>query len=580
MPPGLGQSASCSRSYAHFTEDWSVCLARGSCGGDQGLSIDVTALLPVNSIPKYYNSTSYLREYKSLLKKQQGNKALTSRATGFGTRDHKSKRTVDTLQAAIGSVEIQVSIDTVHPTSIDTVHPTSIDTLYPTSIDTAHQPSIDTAHQPSIDTVHPPSTDTVHPPSTDTVHLPSNTTWLEAEKGEVLILKVDENEMLRDEEGRTRNSAGQLINAQGAVIPDKSTDVSSCDLVPDVDREITMEDFLELEDETQPENLDHNLEKKLDDYQHTSKRDLETSLEASIDRHPPYIIDRHPPYIIDQHTPYIIDHHPRDSIDLHPPESIDRHPVLDEPYGFVVEMEPIEERVHESEASRNDDYKHLRPLTCAEEVVGLHKRVKRIHDPVKIVVPCPVVEVESPIPPDRSMQFSSYIEVLDDNQYVEASQRGLRFRDEVDKGPAEPVSIDTDRTPSIDINKSASIDTTTSPSIDTTASPSIDTITSSSIDTGRVSQHKVFDVCGNLRDGETTTRSDKSGRKKKRNWKKRKRIMGDSQLSLISRFSDGVRKSRVHSICFSQPFAKLQALLIAEMIDKGEESMEEAFTQE
>ncbi|KAF3574163.1 hypothetical protein F2Q69_00058639 [Brassica cretica] len=27
--------------------------------------------------------------------------------------------------------------------------------------------------------------------------------------------------MLRDEEGRTRNSAGQLINAQGAVIPDR-----------------------------------------------------------------------------------------------------------------------------------------------------------------------------------------------------------------------------------------------------------------------------------------------------------------------------------------------------------------------
>ncbi|KAF2561536.1 hypothetical protein F2Q70_00015467 [Brassica cretica] len=45
----------------------------------------------------------------------------------------------------------------------------------------------------------------------------------------------------------------------------KSTDVSSCDLFPDVGREITMEDFLELEDEAQPENLDHNLEKKLDD---------------------------------------------------------------------------------------------------------------------------------------------------------------------------------------------------------------------------------------------------------------------------------------------------------------------------
>ncbi|KAF2609479.1 hypothetical protein F2Q68_00045016 [Brassica cretica] len=58
---------------------------------------------------------------------------------------HKSKRAVDTLQAAIGSVEIQASIDTIHPAS------------------------------------------------------------------------VDENEMLRDEEGRTLNNAGQLINAQGDV---------------------------------------------------------------------------------------------------------------------------------------------------------------------------------------------------------------------------------------------------------------------------------------------------------------------------------------------------------------------------
>ncbi|KAF2576726.1 hypothetical protein F2Q70_00002776 [Brassica cretica] len=77
---------------------------------------------------------------------------------------HKSKRAVDTLQAAIGSIEIQMSIDTVHLTSIDTTHLTSIDTVHPTSIDTAHQPSIDT----------------VHPPSTDTVHLPSDTTCLEA----------------------------------------------------------------------------------------------------------------------------------------------------------------------------------------------------------------------------------------------------------------------------------------------------------------------------------------------------------------------------------------------------------------
>lgn len=65
-------------------------------------------------------------------------------------------------------------------------------------------------------------------------------------------------------------------------------------------------------------------------------------------------------------------------------------------------------------------------------------------------------------------------------------------------------------------------------------------------------------------------RSDKSREKKRRIWKNRKRIKGDPQLSLIPHFSDGVRKPRVRSRCFSQPFAKLKALLIAEMIDKGE----------
>ena len=158
---------------------------------------------------------------------------------------HKSKRAVDTLQAAIGSVEIQASIDTIHPASIDTVHPMSIDTVQPTSIDTIQLVSDDnvhngtihsstvhrgtvhryTFHPTSIDTVHPGTVhrDTVHPNTVhpDTVHpVKNNTTCGETEKIEVLILKVDENGMLRDEEGRTRNSAGQLINAQGAVIPD------------------------------------------------------------------------------------------------------------------------------------------------------------------------------------------------------------------------------------------------------------------------------------------------------------------------------------------------------------------------
>ncbi|KAF3597459.1 hypothetical protein DY000_02021704 [Brassica cretica] len=316
--------------------------------------------------------------------------------------------------------------------------------------------------------------------------------------------------------------------------------------------EVTMEDFLELEEWL--EDMDQNSKKKLDDNQHTSRGDLETS-KASIDRHQPDEIDRHPHSIIDRH----------------PPEIVDRYPSLDELPGNIVELEPVEESVHESEASCNVDSKHLRPLIWTEQADEFHKRVKRIHDPVKFVVPCAIFEVDSPIPPDKGVHLSSYIEVLDDHQHVEASQRGLQFRDEVDKGPAKPVSIATDRIPSIDTNKHASIDTTTSPSINTTPSPSIDTTTSSSLYTGHVSEQKEFSVCVNLWDGDTTTRSDKSGGKKRRNWKKRKGIKDSSQYSLIPHFSNGVRKSRVRNRCFSQPFAKLRALIIAEMIDKGEE---------
>ncbi|KAF2532226.1 hypothetical protein F2Q70_00029403 [Brassica cretica] len=203
-------------------------------------------------------------------------------------------------------------------------------------------------------------------------------------------------------------------------------------------------------------------------------------------------------------------------------------------------MEPIEEIMYMSNVSHLVVPKYQRPPVWIEEAAEFHKRVKRIHDLMKIVVPCAVFKAESSIPPDRSMQFSSYIEVLDDHQHVEASQKGLRFRDEVDKGPAEATSIDTGRIPSNDTNKPASINT----------------ISSTSIDTGRISEQKEFDVCENLRDGDTTTRSDKSGGKKRRNWKKRKRIMGDSQLSLIPHFSDGFRKSKERSICFSKPFAK------------------------
>ncbi|KAF3567519.1 hypothetical protein DY000_02015762 [Brassica cretica] len=74
----------------------------------------------------------------------------------------------------------------------------------------------------------------------------------------------------------------------------------------DGDREVTMEDFLELEEWL--EDMDQNSKKKkLDDDQHTSRGDLETSPKASIDRHQPDGIDRQPPHIIDQRPPYIID---------------------------------------------------------------------------------------------------------------------------------------------------------------------------------------------------------------------------------------------------------------------------------
>ncbi|CAG7896981.1 unnamed protein product [Brassica rapa] len=93
----------------------------------------------------------------------------------------------------------------------------------------------------------------------------------------------------------------------------KSTNISN------VDKDITMEDFLEPEDEEQLENWDHDLEMKLDD-------DLETSPKANIDRHPSDIYQ----------TPH---------------DDINRHPWLDEPPEYMIETEPIVERMYESKTS-------------------------------------------------------------------------------------------------------------------------------------------------------------------------------------------------------------------------------------
>ncbi|WZZ32268.1 hypothetical protein YC2023_015669 [Brassica napus] len=43
------QNCTNARSYACFIEEWLVCLARGSCRGDEGLSIDETTLVSIES---------------------------------------------------------------------------------------------------------------------------------------------------------------------------------------------------------------------------------------------------------------------------------------------------------------------------------------------------------------------------------------------------------------------------------------------------------------------------------------------------------------------------------------------------
>ena len=127
-----------------------------------------------------------------------------------------------------------------------------------------------------------------------------------------------------------------------------------------------MEDFLKLEEWL--EDMDQNSKKKLDDDQHTSRGDLETS-KASIDQHQPDEIDRQPSHIIDQRPSYIIDRqstdsidlHPHSIIDLHPPDCIDRHTWLDELPGYMVELEQVEERMYMSKAPHLAVPKHQRP---------------------------------------------------------------------------------------------------------------------------------------------------------------------------------------------------------------------------
>ncbi|KAF2595162.1 hypothetical protein F2Q70_00044036 [Brassica cretica] len=473
---------------------------------------------------------------------------------------HKSKRAVDTLQETIDSVKIQASIDTIHPPSIDTihlmlidsidtiplvsentirpgtvhrgtvhmdtVHPMSIDTVYLKSIDTVYSLLIDTVHSLSIDTVYHASIDTVHCDTVhyNTVHLgtvhpnivypvKNDTTCGETEKIEVFILKVDENEMLRNEEGRTRNSAGQLINTQGAVIPDVIVvaEMNEFDLSREWYDWVGQYPF-------------HGLP-------HQDPRSHIEELEYLVSRSEQNEVSEY--HMLCKIFPYSIYGDAFNWFSQLQPGSITSWDDIERAflYKFLYDAEATRKK------EKNDKWDRFLASLDEEYMIPIH--------------------------------------LLDEIMAKRDEQHGFG---EPSKAKEAETSYPTSTLN--DTSTSTSIDGTTSTSSDDKTSTSIDITTSSSIHSGHVLEQKEFDVCEILRDGDITTRSDKSGEKKRTNWKKRKRIKDGPQVSLIPRFSDGVRKSRVRSRCFSKPFAKLRALLIAEMIDKGEESMEEAFTQE
>ncbi|KAG2328602.1 hypothetical protein Bca52824_011330 [Brassica carinata] len=97
-----------------------------------------------------------------------------------------------------------------------------------------------------------------------------------------------------------------VFEAESPIPPDKGVYLSSYIELGDLDLsgEVTMEDFLELEEWL--EDLDQNSKQKLDD-QNTLGKGLEISPKTDdIDRHKPYEIDRQQPYLVGLHPPYAI----------------------------------------------------------------------------------------------------------------------------------------------------------------------------------------------------------------------------------------------------------------------------------
>uniref|UniRef100_A0A0D3CQ49 Retrotransposon gag domain-containing protein n=1 Tax=Brassica oleracea var. oleracea TaxID=109376 RepID=A0A0D3CQ49_BRAOL len=520
---------------------------------------------------------------------------------GSSKKEHADSRTIpsnDTIQL--------VSDTTVHHGTVysNTVHRSTFHpgTIHPTSIDTVHPPSIDTVHLVSIDTVHPDTVhyNTVHP---DTIH--SNTVYPDTvhprqrrshsqqrrtvinAQGDVIpdviaVAEMNDFDLSREWydwigqdpfQGLShQDPRNHIEELEDLVSRSEQNEVSEYHMLCKIFPYSICGDAFRWFSQVQPGSLTSwddieraFLYKFLDDAEATREKEKNDKWDmflASLDAEymiPVQLLDDITAKRDEQHvsgelskswtststdgrtltstdgktsmstdgttststdgtTSTLIDGTTSTSTNGTNSMSIDdvEKEITMEDFLDLEEFLELEdgEKFDDLDSSREASHlavpKHQRPPIWTEEADGLHNRVKRIHDHVKIVVPCAVFEAESPIPPDRSMKFSSYIEVLDLSCKADLSNRH------------QPYTIERHQ-----------------------QTASIDIITSPSIDTRRVSELKEFDVCGNLRDGETTTRSDKSGGKKRKNWKKRKRIMGDSQLSLIPRFSDGVRKSRV-----------------------------------
>ncbi|KAH0922641.1 hypothetical protein HID58_022659 [Brassica napus] len=69
-----------------------------------------------------------------------------------------------------------------------------------------------------------------------------------------------------------------------------------------------------------------------------------------------------------------------------------------------------EQKLDDERNNMRKDLETLPPIHI-EEAAGIRKRVKRIHDPVKIVVSCAVFEVKFPMPPDIGTHLGFYIGV-------------------------------------------------------------------------------------------------------------------------------------------------------------------------